>query len=182
MFVPRRCSGRTVYFLVCGLDMAAQIHGRQSHRTSTNSIDQQVLPEKLTSPQLVKKFSAFYRTRRFITAFTRARHLPLSWARSIQYIPPSHTSKIHFNISFPFTPGSSKWLLPSAFPAKTLYAPRSASAYVLHALSISVILMTFGTSLYFLHLCELSQTILKRWHSGSSGRQGKKEEQMASIM
>ena len=34
-----------------------------------------VLPEKLTGPQLVKKFPAFYGTRRFITAFTKARHL-----------------------------------------------------------------------------------------------------------
>jgi hypothetical protein len=37
-----------------------------------------VLLEKLTSPQLVKKFLAFCGTRRFITAFTRTRHLSLS--------------------------------------------------------------------------------------------------------
>jgi hypothetical protein len=30
------------------------------------------LPETLNVPQLVKKFSAFYKTRRFITAFTQA--------------------------------------------------------------------------------------------------------------
>ena len=42
-----------------------------------------VLPEKLTVPQPVKKFPTFYGTRRFITAFTSARHLSLSWARSI---------------------------------------------------------------------------------------------------
>jgi len=40
--------------------------------------------------QLVKKFPAFYGTRRFITAFTSARQLSLSWASSIQSIP-SHT-------------------------------------------------------------------------------------------
>ena len=34
-----------------------------------------VLLEKLTGFQLVKKFPAFYGTRRFITAFTSARHL-----------------------------------------------------------------------------------------------------------
>jgi hypothetical protein len=34
--------------------------------------------EKLTVSQLVKKFPAFYGTWRFITAFTRARHLSLS--------------------------------------------------------------------------------------------------------
>jgi hypothetical protein len=37
-----------------------------------------VLPEKLKRPELLKKFPAFCRTRRFITAFTRARHLSLS--------------------------------------------------------------------------------------------------------
>jgi len=37
-----------------------------------------VLLEKLTGSLLVKKFSAFYETRKFITAFTRARHLLLS--------------------------------------------------------------------------------------------------------
>ena len=34
-----------------------------------------VRPEKLTGPQLVKNFPAFYRTQRFITAFTTARHV-----------------------------------------------------------------------------------------------------------
>ena len=37
-----------------------------------------VLLEKLTGFQLVKKFPTFYGTRRFITAFTSARHLSLS--------------------------------------------------------------------------------------------------------
>jgi hypothetical protein len=37
-----------------------------------------VLLEKLTGLQLVKKFPAFYVSRRFITAFTSARHLSLS--------------------------------------------------------------------------------------------------------
>jgi hypothetical protein len=39
-----------------------------------------VLPEKIKGPQLVKKFPAFYGTRRFIRAFANAppRHLSLS--------------------------------------------------------------------------------------------------------
>jgi len=37
-----------------------------------------VLLEKLTGFQLVKKFPAFYGTRKFITAFTTARQLSLS--------------------------------------------------------------------------------------------------------
>jgi len=36
-----------------------------------------VLLEKLTGSQLVKKFPAFYGTRRFITTFTSAHHLSL---------------------------------------------------------------------------------------------------------
>jgi len=42
----------------------------------TYSIEQTLL-EKLTGLQLVR-FPTFYGTRRFITAFTRARHLSLS--------------------------------------------------------------------------------------------------------
>ena len=47
-----------------------------------------VLLEKLTGLQLVKKFPAFYGTRRFITALTSVRHLSLSWASPIQSIYP----------------------------------------------------------------------------------------------
>ena len=48
--------------------------------------------ENLTGFQLVKKFPAFYGTRRFITAFTSSHHLPLSWATWIQSMPPNPTS------------------------------------------------------------------------------------------
>jgi hypothetical protein len=37
--------------------------------------------------QLLKNFPAFYRTRRFITVFTRALHRSISWTKSIQSIP-----------------------------------------------------------------------------------------------
>jgi hypothetical protein len=36
------------------------------------------LPEKLTGPQIVRKFLTFYGTRRFIAAFTTVRHLSLA--------------------------------------------------------------------------------------------------------
>jgi hypothetical protein len=48
--------------------------------------------EKLTGFQLVKKFPAFCGTRRFITAFTSARHLSPSWDSLMQSIPPHPTS------------------------------------------------------------------------------------------
>jgi len=50
-----------------------------------------VLLEKLTVPQLTKKFPAFCGIWRFITAFTSSRHLSLSWASSIQSMPPHPT-------------------------------------------------------------------------------------------
>jgi len=51
-----------------------------------------VLLEQLTGLQLVKKFSAFHGTRRFITALTSVRHLSLSWASPIQSTYPHPTS------------------------------------------------------------------------------------------
>ena len=81
-----------------------------------------VLLEKLTGLQLVKKFSAFYGTRRFITAFTSARHLSLSWASPIHSIPLHPTSwrsililSSHLRLRLPSS------LFPSGFPTKTLY-------------------------------------------------------------
>jgi len=47
-----------------------------------------VLLEKLTGLQLLKKFPAFYGTRRFITAFTSLRHPSLSWVNPVQSIYP----------------------------------------------------------------------------------------------
>jgi len=74
-----------------------------------------VLLEKLTGSQLFKKFPAFYRTRRFITAFTKARYPSLFWTRSIQSMRPIHFLKIHFGIVLPFRSGSFKCSLSLAF-------------------------------------------------------------------
>jgi len=83
-----------------------------------------VLPEKLTSFQLVKKFPTFYGTQRFITSFTSARHLSLSWASLIQSIP-SHPTSWNSILILPshLCLGLPNGLLPSGFPTRTLYTP-----------------------------------------------------------
>ena len=85
-----------------------------------------ILLEKLTGLQLVKKFPAFHGTRRFITALTSVRHLPLSWTSPIQSIYPHPTSwrsililSTHLRLGLP------SGLLPSGFPTKTLYTSLS---------------------------------------------------------
>jgi hypothetical protein len=66
------------------------------------------LLKKLPIVLPLKNFPAFYGTRRFITAFTRALHWSLSWARLIQSLPSHPISlKIHFNIVHPPTSWSS---------------------------------------------------------------------------
>ena len=79
--------------------------------------------EKLTGSHLVK-FPAFYGTWRFITTFTSAHHLSLSWARSIKSMPPLLTSwrsililSSHLHLGLPSV------LFLSYFHTKTLYAP-----------------------------------------------------------
>jgi len=96
-----------------------------------------VLLEKLTGLQLVKKFTAFHGTRRFITAFTSVRQLSLSWASPIQSIYPHPTSwrsililSTHLSLSLP------TGLFPSSFSTNTLYTP-SPHPYAPHAQPIS---------------------------------------------
>ena len=96
-----------------------------------------VLLEKLTGLQLVKKFPAFYGTRRFITALTSVRHLSLSWASPIRSIYPHPTSRRFILIlSTHLRLGLLSGFLPSGFPIKTLYAPPP-HPYASHAHPIS---------------------------------------------
>ena len=80
--------------------------------------------ENLTGFQLVKKFLPIYGTRRFISAFTSARHLSLSSARSIQSMLPQPISWRYVLILFSHLRlGLSSGFLPSGYPTKTLYTP-----------------------------------------------------------
>jgi hypothetical protein len=78
-----------------------------------------VLLEKLTGLELVKNVTAFYGTRKFITSFTSARHLSLSWASSIQALPPHPTCwRSILILSFLLPLGLPSGLFPSGFSTK----------------------------------------------------------------
>ena len=84
-----------------------------------------VLLEQLTGLQLVKKFPAFHRTRRFITTLTSIHYLSLSWASPIQSTYPSHLLEIHPNIIHPSTPRSPQLSLSLRFPHQDPIHPLS---------------------------------------------------------
>ena len=85
-----------------------------------------VLLEQLTGLQLVKKFPAFHRTRRFITALTRVRHVSLSWASPIHSIYPHPTSwRSILLLSTHLCPGLPSGLFPSGFPQQDPIHPPS---------------------------------------------------------
>ena len=100
-----------------------------------------VLPQKLTGSQLIKKFPAFYGTRRFITAFASVRHTSVSWAKSIQSIPLSTSWRFILILSSRLLLGLQSGFIPSGFPTKTLLEPL-----------ISLILATCPAHLIFLDL------------------------------
>jgi hypothetical protein len=79
--------------------------------------------EKLIVAQIVKKFCVLYRTRRFITAFTKARHWSISWAIRMASAHNKWDSwDGHFNIILPFMHWPVSNVLQSAFRTELLYA------------------------------------------------------------
>ena len=96
-----------------------------------------VLLEKLTGLQLVKKFPAFYGTRKFITALTSIHHLSLCWASPIQSTHPHPTSwrsipilSIHLRLVSPLVS------FPPVFPPRPYTIP-CPHPYAPHAQPIS---------------------------------------------
>jgi len=108
--------------------------------------------EKLAGFQLVEKFPAFYGTRNFITAFTSAHHMSLSWASSIQSSSPHPISCIpililssHLRLRLP------NGLFPSGL---VLFRPKnctnfSSPPWVTYVRPISLFLTS--SSYYLLH-------------------------------
>jgi hypothetical protein len=107
--------------------------------------------EKLTGLQLVNKFPAFYGTRSFITAFTSARHLSLSWASSIQSITPHPTSwrsililSSHLRLGLPS--GS----YPQVYPPKSCIVLKNLHGIITHKTEISKILVVLSSDCWFM--------------------------------
>ena len=119
----------------------------QEHYLLAHSLTHSLTPrikfllEKLPVSRLFKKFPAFYETQRSITKFTSAHHLFISWASSIQSIPP-HTTfwRSILLLSSHLSLGLPSGLFPSGFPSKTLYTPL-----------LSPIRATFPADLIHLH-------------------------------
>jgi hypothetical protein len=82
------------------------------------------LINRLPGFQPVKKVPAFYGTPRFITAFTNARQLSLSWDNSINCISIHPTSwRSTLILSSHLCTDLASGRFPSSFPTKTKYTP-----------------------------------------------------------
>jgi len=121
-----------------------------------------VLLEKLTGLQLVKKFPAFYGTRRFITALTNLHHLSLSWTSPIQSIYPHPTSwRSILILSTHLRLGLLSGLFPPVSPPRP-YMPPSSHPYAPHAQPISLIKCSYGEQKFtFCHKGSRDVTSLK---------------------
>ena len=135
-------------------------------RSVKTSIFQHTYSMEQSPPWEANRFSVsqeiptFYGTRRSITALTSARHLSLSWARSIQSVPSHPTSwRSVLRVSPHLHLGPPSGVLPSGFPAQTLYTP-FLPPYVLHAPPVSffsISTLTLRHSKSYNNYCALSQ-------------------------
>jgi hypothetical protein len=99
---------------------------RSSELTYLLTPRSRVLLEKLTGFAACQEIPRIYGTRKFITVLTSARHLSLSWARSIQSPqPPPTSSRSILILSSYLRLDLPNGIFPSGFPTKTLYTTLS---------------------------------------------------------
>jgi hypothetical protein len=80
------------------------------------------LLEKLTDSTASQEIPHIFGTRKFITVFTSAHHLSLSWVNSIQSPQPSPTSwRSILILSSHLRLGLPNYLFPSGFPTRTVW-------------------------------------------------------------
>jgi len=105
------------------MNISKQVHTLTYLSTYLLTSWSRVLLEKLTIFQQVKKFPAFYGTRKFITAFKSARHLSILRQIDPVHTHTSHFIKNHLNIILPSSLVLRSVLFLSSFSPKTLYTP-----------------------------------------------------------
>jgi hypothetical protein len=134
-----------------------------------------VLLNKLTDLQLVKKFSAFYGTRRFITAFTSAQPVSILSQLNPVHSLTSHFLDIHLNIILPSIPGSSQWPLsvrfshqnpvqasPFPHPGYMLLPTRSSRVYHLHITYLLLHVFSYNLIFgYYSKICREKSSFMK---------------------
>ena len=98
----------------CELYPGIRLITEEKARKNLSKGSQRILPERLTRLRRVKKYPAFYGTRRFITSLTSSRDLYLIWARSVQFVPPHPTLWRSIFISSHLCPGLPIGLCPSS--------------------------------------------------------------------
>ena len=99
--------------MLCGIEWYEKfIEGQINNSWCTVRLQQPI------SLQLVKKLPEFYGTRGFITAFTKARHIP--WPKPYHSMSDPN-SRRSFNIILQLNLGFPSGLFTSGYPTKNLY-------------------------------------------------------------
>jgi len=127
------------------------------------------LLEKLTIPQLIKKFPTFYATKNFMSMLTTACHWSLSWVTWIQFtsLHPSslRSTFILFSHLYLHLPSG---FSPSGFQTKMLNSfqclKMNKDTTNMIDLCISVVLKTWNGKQYKTALCMVKQKSSYKWH------------------